>query len=219
MAADEDRHSKPLEIELITDPEAKARQEAKNGIRQFDEVIEQINYWLQPERPFKLRISAILSLHRRALEGISPFAGVFRPGGIEIQGSKHEPPGAHLVPELLEQMCDYVNEHWATSSALHLAAYILWRMNWIHPFVDGNGRTSRVVSYLVLCTRLGYVLPGTRTIPEQISKNKDPYYKALEAADKANASGKLDLAEMEQLLESLLAGQLVSVIEAARSNT
>jgi Fic family protein len=219
MTADEDRHSKPAEIELITDPEERARQEASNGIRQFDEVVEQINYWLQPERPFKLRISAILSLHRRALEGISFFAGVFRPGGIEIQGSKHEPPGAHLVPELLEQMCDYVNEHWATSSALHLAAYILWRMNWIHPFVDGNGRTSRVVSYLVLCTRLGYVLPGTRTIPEQISKNKDPYYKALEAADKANASGKLDLAEMEQLLESLLAGQLVSVIEAARSNT
>ncbi|HEY2546120.1 MAG TPA: Fic family protein [Candidatus Acidoferrum sp.] len=215
--SDVERHSKALEIELISDPAQRARQEAENGLRQFDEVIEQINYWLQPERPFKLRISAILSLHRRALEGISSFAGVFRPGGIEIKGSKHEPPGAHLVPELVEQMCDYVNEDWAKSSALHLAAYILWRMNWIHPFVDGNGRTSRVVSYLVLCTKLGYVLPGTRTIPEQISKNKNPYYKALEAADRANAGGNLDLAEMEQLLESLLAAQLVSVIDAARS--
>ena len=84
-------------------------------------------------------------------------------------------------------------------------------------FVDGNGRTSRVVSYLVLCVRLGYVLPGTITIPEQISKNKDPYYQALEAADKANASGKLDLTEMEHLLESLLANQLVSVLDSARS--
>jgi Fic family protein len=92
-------------------------------------------------------------------------------------------------------------------------------MNWIHPFVDGNGRTSRAVSYLVLCVRLGYVLPGTTTIPEQISRNKNPYYQALEAADKANASGKLDLAEMEKLLESLLAAQLVSVIDAARSKT
>lgn len=214
---DEERHSKALEIELISDPEEKARQEAKNGLRQFDEVIEQINYWLQPERPFKLRISAILSLHRRALEGISSFAGVFRPGGIEIKGSKHHPPGAHLVPERLEELCDYVNENWAKSSALHLAAYVLWRMNWIHPFVDGNGRTSRVVSYLVLCVRLGYVLPGTKTIPEQISRNKDPYYKALEAADQANAGGKLNLTEMEKLMESLLAAQLLSVIDAARS--
>jgi Fic family protein len=215
--SDEERHSKALEIELISDPEQKARQEAENGLRQFDEVIEQINYSLQPERPFKLRPSAILSLHRRALEGISSFAGVHRPGGIEIKGSKHQPPGAHLVAELLEQMCDYINENWAKSSPLHVAAYTLWRMNWIHPFVDGNGRTSRAVSYLVLCVRLGYVLPGTRTIPEQISRNKDPYYKALEAADQANAAGKIDLTEMEKLLESMLAAQLVSVIDAARS--
>jgi Fic family protein len=214
---DEERHSKALEIELISDPEEKARQEAKNGLRQFDEVIERINYSLQPERPFKLRPSAILSLHRRALEGISSFAGVPRPGGIEIKGSKHQPPGAHLVAELLEQLCDYINENWAKSSPLHVAAYTLWRMNWIHPFVDGNGRTSRAVSYLVLCVRLGYVLPGTQTIPEQISRNKDPYYKALEAADQANAAGTIDVTEMEKLLESLLAAQLVSVIDAARS--
>ena len=215
--SDEERHSKALEIELISDPKQKARQEAENGLRQYDEVIERITYSLQPERPFKLRPSAILSLHRRALEGISSFAGVFRPGGIEIKGSKHTPPGAHLVPELLEQMCDHINENWTKLSPLHLAAYTLWRMNWIHPFVDGNGRTSRVVSYLVLCVRLGYVLPGTITIPEQISKNKDPYYQALEAADKADASGKLDLTEMEHLLESLLANQLVSVLDSARS--
>ncbi len=219
MALDEERHSKALEIELISDPEQRARQEAQNGLRQFDEVIEQVNYWLQPERPFRLRISTILSLHRRALEGISSFAGVFRPGGIEIKGSKHAPPGAHLVAEKLEEMCDYINENWAKASPLHLAAYTLWRMNWIHPFVDGNGRTSRAVSYLALCVRLGYVLPGTTTIPEQIAKNKDPYYQALEAADKANASGQLDLTEMERLLESLLANQLVSVLDSARSGS
>jgi len=28
---------------------------------------------------------------------------------------KHQPPGAHLVPELLEQLCDYVNDHWKAS--------------------------------------------------------------------------------------------------------
>jgi hypothetical protein len=40
----EERHSKALEIELISDPEQRARQEAENGLRQFDEVIERINY-------------------------------------------------------------------------------------------------------------------------------------------------------------------------------
>jgi Fic family protein len=216
MSPDEDRHSRALEIELIADPTEKARQEARNGLRQFDEVIEQIQYWLQPERPFKLRPSAILSLHRKALEGISSFAGVWRPTGIEIGGSRHVPPPAHLVPELVEAMCDYINDHWK-SSPIHLSAYSLWRMNWIHPFVDGNGRTARAVSYLILCVRLGYRLPGTRTIAEQISQNKQPYYAALEAADLHDKDAQLDLSEMESLLESLLAAQLLSVLKDASS--
>ena len=217
MSPGEDRHSRALEIELVTDPVEKARREARNGLRQFDEVVEQIEYWLQPERPFRLRPSSILTLHRKALEGISSFAGVWRPTGIEIAGSRHVPPPAHLVPELIESMCDYVNENWKRS-AIHLSAYCLWRMNWIHPFVDGNGRTARVTSYLVLCVRLGYRLPGTRTIPEQISKNKSPYYTALEAADLHDKDGHLDLSEMETLLESLLAAQLLSVLKDAGSS-
>ena len=42
---------------------------------------------------------------------------------------------------------------------------------------------------------------------------------ALEAADNANAAGKIDLSEMEKLLETLLASQLVSVLDAARSKS
>jgi Fic family protein len=173
MNAEPERHSRAVEVELITDPAERAKREARNGLRQFDEVIEQIEYWLQPERPFRLRPSAILTLHRRALEGISSFAGVWRPAAIEIRGSKHNPPAAHLVPELIEQMCDYVNEHWA-SSPMHLSAFTMWRMNWIHPFVDGNGRTARALSYLVLCVRLGSRLPGVNTIPEQIAAARSP---------------------------------------------
>lgn len=97
-----ERHSKALEVELISDPAERAKQEAINGLRQFDEVIEQVEFWLQPERPFRLRPSSILTLHRKALEAISSFAGVWRPAGIEIRGSSHTPPGAHLVPELIE---------------------------------------------------------------------------------------------------------------------
>ena len=218
MEPEAERHSKALEVDLITDPDERARQEARNGLRQFDEVVEQVEYWLHPERPFKLRPSAILSLHRRALEGISAFAGVYRPAAIEIRGSAHNPPEAHLVPGLIEEMCDYVNDNWG-KSPLHLAAYVLWRMNWIHPFVDGNGRTARAVCYLVLCVRLGYRLPGTNTIPEQISIDKNPYYQALEAADKAARTGKIDTVGMENLLESLLANQLVSIFKAAKSGS
>jgi Fic family protein len=97
----------------------------------------------------------------------------------------------------------------------HLAAYLMWRVNWIHPFFGGNGRTARAVAYLILCARLGFRLPGTQTIPDLIIANRDPYYRALQAADSAWESGRLDLTEMEELLSGLLAKQLVAVHEQA----
>src|ERR1700694_956716 len=216
MTSETERHSRALEVELISDPAERARQEARNGLRQFDEVIEQTEYWLHPERPFRLRPSTVLTLHRKALEGISASAGVWRPAGIAIVGSRHSPPEAYLVPELIEQMCEYVNDNWQ-KAPVHLSAFVMWRMNWIHPFVDGNGRTARALSHLVLCVRLGSRLPGTNTIPEQIAANKEPYYQALEAADTEWANKKIDVGKMEELLEGLLGNQLTSIFRAAKS--
>jgi Fic family protein len=217
MADFQDRHSQALEAELIADPEQKAQQEAKNGLRQFDVVIEQIEHWLEPDRPFKLRPSAILNLNRVALESLNRYPGVYRPGRVEIGGSKHTPPEAHLVPELVEELCDYVNDNWKRS-AIHLASYVLWRLNWIHPFVDGNGRTTRAISFVVLCVGLGYRVPGSDTIPEQISRNKKPYYEALEIVDASCAGGKFDVSAVESLMESWLSNQLVSVIREAKAH-
>jgi Fic family protein len=214
----EGRHSEAREVQLVTDPELVARLEAENGIRQFNAAIEQIEHWLHPERPFRLRPSAILELNRIALEGLSRDAGRYRPSDVEIVGSKHKPVSAFRVPELVEEMCDYVNENWSRSS-IHLAAFVMWRLNWIHPFVDGNGRTTRMISFVVLCARLGYRVPGKNTIPEQISENKRPYYSALETADVAFEKTRgIDVGTMEDLLGELLAKQLATVIRDARTD-
>lgn len=211
----QDRHSKALEAEIVSDPDEQAKIEARNGVRQFDAFTEMLENFSHPERKFKLRPSHLLLLQRIALEGLSSYAGNFRPAGIEIGGSRHKPPGAHMVPEEIEHMCDYVNDNWEKSSPVHLAAYVLWKLNWIHPFTDGNGRTARAISYLLLCLRLGYRLPGTNTIPDQIVKDKQPYYKALEAADEIWEAKKIDLSELEDLLSALLANQLVGVHQQA----
>ena len=87
----------------------------------------------------------------------------------------------------------------------------MWRLNWIHPFEDGNGRTSRAASYFVLCVGLGYLVPGPRSIPERIAVRKKPYYDALEAADAAWEREVLDVSAMEELLSTLLAQQLMDV--------
>jgi len=112
-------------------------------------------------------------------------------------------------------MCDYVNNAWRESTAIHLAAYVMWRLNWIHPFADGNGRTSRIVSYVVMSIKVSAVLGGTPTIPEQIVADRQPYFDALDAADKAFEEGTIDVSRMEGLLSRHLAVQLASLYEQA----
>jgi Fic family protein len=214
------RHSKAETPTVILSEQQRAEREAENALIQAQRLEDIIQSWLDNhERPFKLRPSVILDLNRLAIDGLDAFAGNWRPGSIVISGSKHQPPAAHLVPELVEEMCDYVNDNWQEKRAAHLAAYVMWRMNWIHAFTDGNGRTARAVSYLVLSLRLKLKIPGNPTIPEMITKSRDPYYEALEKADEAMRSGTLDLRDMEQLLESLLAKQLLTVVSEASGNS
>ena len=210
-----ERHSVADTPLVLTDPDEIARREAENGIRQFNLALEIIRSFVKdPERPFKLRSSIILQLHRAALIGLHPLAGTFRNTPVKIGGSGHKPPEAAFVSEEIEHLCNYVNENWSRS-AVHLGSYVLWKLNWIHPFSDGNGRTARAVSYVVLSVKLDSLLPGTPTIPEQIAANKTPYYDALESADQAFKVGNIDVSALEKLLEAMLANQLVSAAREA----
>jgi len=212
-----DRHSQAEAVELISDPTQKARREAENGIRQFKAALEVVRMHIQePERPFRLRQSLVLQLHQCALEGIHPLAGTYRNTAVKIGQSRHTPPDAFQVADFVAEMCDYVNEHWATKSASHLSAYVLWRLNWIHPFADGNGRTARMISYLVMSIKLNSLLPGTPTIPDQIAGNKSPYYDALEVADRRwREEGIVDVSDTERMLEAMLAQQLLNATREA----
>lgn len=115
-------------------------------------------------------------------------------------------------------MCDWINDRFHTASPITLCAYTMWRLNWIHPFDDGNGRTSRAVAYFVLGASVGYRLPGRVTIPELIAANKAPYYRALELIDdSARREDEPALTPMKELIEGYLAKQLAEAFEAANS--
>jgi Fic family protein len=209
------RHSEAETAALLSDPDEIARREAENGLRQFTLALDIIRSHVKDEeRPFKLRAGPILQLHQAALNGLHPLAGTFRNTTVKIHGSLHQPPEPAFVADEVQGLCEYVNDNWQKSAA-HLAAYVLWKMDWIHPFADGNGRTARAVSYVVLSIKLDSLLPGTPTIPEQIASNKDPYYKALENADRAWAEKKIDVSALEELLSDMLAKQLLNAAKEA----
>jgi Fic family protein len=209
------RHSIAEEASIVSDPKIRAELEALNGLKQLDLGIRMVEDALLKGASFKLRPSMIQALHREALSGLSSFAGNWRPASVGIEGSQHQPIGGHLVPEHIEAMCDYVNDNWTDRTAIHLASFVMWRLNWIHPFSDGNGRTSRISSYVVLSVKLGFLLPGSYTIPDQIVEKRRPYFSALETADAAWKDGRVDVGAMEDLMEQLLARQLTKVLDSA----
>jgi len=214
-----DRQSVADEAPLIDEPDALAAREANNAVEQFDRVLDLIDVHVRDGRPFRLRPSMILTLHGIAMAGVHRMAGTYRNTAVSIEGSEHMPPNHQQVSAFVEDMCEWIETRWSTKSAVALCAYTMWRLNWIHPFSDGNGRTSRAVAYLVLCIRAGDRLPGRLTIPEQIAADKKPYYDALEQWDEAADAADPDLTVLEALLQSGLVQQLGSAFDAATATT
>jgi fido (protein-threonine AMPylation protein) len=164
--------------------------ESRNGALQFLLVVNEIEEW----KPGQSRITPELlcSLQYRAIVNIYDCAGYFRNGAVIVKDGDAivlDPPEWTLVPNLVDEMCRYVNESWEDRTPVHLAAYLIWRLNWIHPFFGGNGRTARAISYLALCARLGFRLPGQLTIPDQIVNRRAEYIAALRSADAPATQG------------------------------
>ena len=68
----------------------------------------------------------------------------------------------------MDQFLSVIHENWTTiDHPTLLPAYALWRLNWIHPFIEGNGRTARAACYYLICLRNGGLLPGIKIVPEQ----------------------------------------------------
>jgi Fic family protein len=109
----------------------------------------------------------------------------------------------------MDQFLSVVHENWGISGhPTELPAYALWRLNWIHPFIEGNGRTARAACYYLICLRHGGLLPGSKIVPERIRENRAPYYAALQAADRHWAEGQLNVEELASYLADLLEAQL-----------
>lgn len=187
------------------DPELYDRIQENNLFRQYDLLNNCIEIGLkQGHRAFDKYM--LWDLNHVAVSNISQFGGRFREEPIYVGG--HMPPHFDKVPHLMDQFFAHVQENWHNYSATELAAYGLWRLNWIHPFIEGNGRTARAAAYYLLCVRSGGFLKGRKIVPERFRDDRQPYYAALTAADKAWHAGNLDVTAMEDLLACLLMEQL-----------
>ena len=148
----------------------------------------------------------VLQIHNLILRGISAkYAGEYRNVQVMIKGSQHTPPQAFLVPKQMEDLFIWYDINKATLHPVVLAAEMHLRLVTIHPFIDGNGRTSRLLMNLILLKH-GYVIANIKGDFE----SRMAYYKSLELFQTQNKSddfmllvAKCEEADLEKYLSIL----------------
>lgn len=121
----------------------------------------------------------IKNIHQLILKDIdNENAGRYRKENVTIKGATHIPPDYLKVPELMEKLILTYNT-WNEYHPIIQAALLHGELVKIHPFVDGNGRTSRLLMNLVLMNS-GY---------NPVIIKKESRLKYYEALDKAHTTG------------------------------
>lgn len=104
----------------------------------------------------------VLTIHNLILRGIHPeHAGKYRDVPVMIKGSAHVPPQPYLVAEQMKAYFTWFRRNERRLHPVVLAAEMHQRLVTIHPFIDGNGRTARLVMNLILL-RNGFVISNIK---------------------------------------------------------
>lgn len=187
------------------DPEFFTKIQERNLIRQYDLLVDCVEIGLK-KGPAAFDKYTVWALNHVAVANIAQFGGRFREEPIYV--GDHKPPHFKEVPNLMDRYFSFIHENWFVTHPATLAAYGLWRLNWIHPFIEGNGRTARTVCYYIICVRSGGLLSGKKIVPERIRENRQRYYDALKVADRAWHVGNLDVSTLSNYIADLLEAQL-----------
>jgi Fic/DOC family len=179
--------------------------EISNGNRQYDFLRSIVVAALAANCRF-LSQQVICALNYHAIACLHVNAGDYRPWNVNV--GTYQPPEHYRVQALMDDFVNRVNRHWEEADPVVMATFVLWRLNHIHPFINGNGRTARAASYFVLCLKSGGLLAGATILPELIKQNRDAYVAALKQVDASLPA--LNLAPLHALLQTLLEQQLAS---------
>ena len=179
--------------------------EISNGNRHYSFLESIVVASLAVGRPFlSQHVIKALNFHAISCLHISP--GEYRPCEVTVGG--YVPPAHYRVAALMDDFVNIANRQWERTDAVALAAFVLWRLNYIPPFINGNGRTARAACYFIVCVKSGGWLPGDTILPQLLKSNREEYVQALKMADSTNAEGLLDLNALHGLISRLLTEQL-----------
>ncbi len=144
--------------------------EAINTARAFDWI------YSLAKPGFVIDHVALQELHELVVRGISEWAGRYRMQNVRTGGSDHSPPQPAKIIGLLDAL---FGELRGPENPLIKSIYLHHRLVFVHPFLDGNGRTTRLAANLLLLSH-GYPAIALR------ASDRMRYYAALREADRGD---------------------------------
>lgn len=174
-----------------------------NEIKEVQNAYEAYELMLQLD---PASVDDLLKAHRLMMNGLVPENGKFRSGGVGVFDGEvliHMAPPAEFVPEHIHNL--FV---WYQQSEFHpliKSAIFHYEFEFIHPFVDGNGRMGRMWHSLLLgkWKELFFWLP----IEELIQSRQKEYYDALGTAD-----AQTDSAGFVELMLEIIRDSLTEIV-------
>ncbi len=122
----------------------------------------------------------ILNIHKLLMRGIDDQnAGKYRTGQVRVAGASFMPPPADRVQSMIKELLQTLKQNPDGLGPIELAAFFHHKLAYIHPFLDGNGRTARLLMNVIL-VRDGYPF----TVLLKVDRPK--YLRALSEADNGN---------------------------------
>ena len=121
-----------------------------------------------------------LKVHKLLMRGIDDQnAGKYRTGQVRVAGATFMPPPAGKIQPMIDSLLQTLNQNPDELRPIELAAFFHHKLVYIHPFIDGNGRTARLLTNAILM-RNGYPF----TVLLKVDRPK--YLRTLGEADNGN---------------------------------
>jgi Fic family protein len=198
-----------IEGNTLTEEQITALIENKRVIGPKKDVSEVLNaikvYGNLDEYKF-LSDKSFLKAHLELMNGLIDSAGKYRKQGVGIvKGTKaeHIAPPHESVPYLMKDLFEYLKD--SEELTLIKSCVFHYEMEFIHPFLDGNGRMGRLWQTLILMSE--YPIFEFLPFETLISQTQNDYYKSLALSDKSGKSTyfiEYMLDVIDKSLESLL---------------
>jgi len=189
-----------MDAMTLTNNSSKLERELLNALK-ADEYVYDLS-----KNEKTLTPNTVRQINQLLQEDILESAGSYRDKNVEISGARFQPPDHSVVGSLMTELLDIYEQTKSLHPVLR-AAWLHASFTHVHPFIDGNGRTGRLIQdFSLLCD--GLYPTG---IPSHL---RDDYYDALEAAD----SGEWDaLCQMISESELHIVSRVKSIVDEVRN--